>query len=660
MKSGLVYIAIGIMALACGSCATGRKAARIGESGLSASISLPADMHTGMPVVDAGAAVERDTIKVEGIDGREVLIMRAVKDEQTGEMVATEQIDAAVVSARFRNVAERHGRIDLEFQITVPPQMHDSRWQLRFHPDMYILDDSLRLDDVIITGSDYRKAQLRGYQQYERFVSRIVNDTLRFVNMHELEVFLERNLPEVYRFRTDSSYVSDEAFSSSFGVTESQAVEHYTNMLAWRMNERRRGKMDKMWHKYVKSPIVKDGIRLDTVLRTMDGDFIYRYVQTIETRPRLRKVDIRLGGEIYESDRRIYTIPVSDPLTFYISSVSTLADDTERYLTKIITRNVEARSVSYISFEKGSSEIKETLGDNMSEIAQIKNDLRNLLVRKDFGLDSIVTVASASPEGSFRTNNQLSYRRSLAVSGYFSEYVAHVRDSLIREAGVMMTLDDEDRRPVVRIAYDGMAGIDFISRSGGENWSALDALVLSDPAMTESEKEDYESLAGIDDPDQREKALSVRPYYRHVADDLYPKLRTVVFNSHLHRVGMQKDTVQTTVLDTVYMSGVRLLRDHDYEAALEKLGPYQDLNTAIAYVALDRNLSASSILEKCPSTARVNYMLAIVHARLGDERKAIECYVKACELDQSFIHRGNLDPEISSLVKRYNVNQKIQ
>ena len=36
--------------------------------------------------------------------------------------------------------------------------MQDGKWQLRFYPDMFILGDSLRLDPVIITGRDYRKA----------------------------------------------------------------------------------------------------------------------------------------------------------------------------------------------------------------------------------------------------------------------------------------------------------------------------------------------------------------------------------------------------------------------------------------------------------------------------------------------------------------------
>ena len=80
--------------------------------------------------------------------------MKAIKDDATGEMVANEVLDAAYVSARFRNVAERHGKVAIQFDIIVPHSMMDSKWQLRFNPDMYILEDSVRLDPVIITGKD--------------------------------------------------------------------------------------------------------------------------------------------------------------------------------------------------------------------------------------------------------------------------------------------------------------------------------------------------------------------------------------------------------------------------------------------------------------------------------------------------------------------------
>ena len=317
------------------SCATQKKLQRL-QNGETPQVQLTlGNQPDYLPKVDETSSVTRDTLKVKDDDGRELIVMKAIKDEESGEMVATDVIQAAKVTARFRNVAERNGRVDLAFQVIVPQSMRDSRWQLRFYPDMFMLGDSVRLDPVIITGAAYRKAQLRGYQMYEKFLSKIVNDSTKFINVRQLEIFLKRYIPQVFSYKTDTSFVSEQEFYSAYGVSERQAVEHYTNRFAKNLNKRRKAKMDKMHRKYIKSPIVTEGIRLDTVMISDDGEFIYNYVQTINTRPKLKKVDIILSGEIYEQDKRLYNIPRSEPLTFYISSISAFVDNTERYLTNV-------------------------------------------------------------------------------------------------------------------------------------------------------------------------------------------------------------------------------------------------------------------------------------------------------------------------------------
>ena len=652
-------VALLLSAVLCWECASSRKMAELREGSLSAAIRLPKEKE---PAAEEDIAFpdspRRDTLKVTGLDGKEVFIMKAIRDEGSGDMVATEQLDAAMVTARFRNVAERNGRVDIEFQVIVPPQMTDSKWQLRLHPAMKILSDSLQLDDVVVTGSAYRKAQLRGYQHYRKFLDRIITDTLKLIDMRSLEIFLARNIPAVYAFRNDSSYVSDEQFESAFGVTQEQAVEHYTNgFLLWR-NGRLKSMREKMWHRYIKTPIVTEGIRLDTVLVGDGGEFIYNYVQSITTRPKLRKVDVSLSGEIFESDRRLYTVPPSPPLTFYISSVSTFTDGSPRYLTRIISRNVQTNTTSYIDFRSGSSEVDERLSDNSREISAIRRNLRDLISDESFELDSIVIVASASPEGRFGSNASLSLRRAAGVSDYFSKYVEYIKDSLRHDDGLFISVSDDLGESSMKGSLRSRRDIRFLSRSGGENWQVLDYLVEKDTVLTSAEREYYFSLAEMEDPDARESALRRSSGYRYIADSLYPRLRTVRFNFCLHRRGMQKDTVHTTVVDSLYMKGVQALRDHDYEGAIEILSPYQDYNTAVACVALDRNASALSILEGCRPTANVNYLLAIVHSRQGRDRDAVECYLRSCSQDPSLVHRGNLDPEISSLIRKYDLNKE--
>ena len=642
-------VAFSILVLLPVSCSTSRKLRSVKTEAMSASIALsrPQDF---IPELDQ-SVMRRDTLVVKDDDGTEMLIMKAVKNDD-GEMVAHDVLDAAVVTARFRNVAERHGKIDLEFQVIVPKGMMDSKWQLRFFPDMFVMEDSIRLDSVIITGKDYRKAQLRGYQQYERFLASIVQDTTRFVNMSQLEIFIQRNIPQLYAFKSDTTKVSDEQFASVYGVTEKEAIEHYTNKIARRYNNWKKSRISKMYRKYVKVPIVSQGLRLDTVMVNMDGDFIYNYVQTINTRPKLRKVDIVLSGDVYEEDRKVYTVPRTEPLTFYISSLSAFVDNTEKYMTKVIERRAEANTACYIDFASGKYDIDENLSHNAEEMGRIKDNLKSLVSNEVYDLDSIVIVASASPEGNVRFNEKLASRRAESISKYYSSWLKHYTDSLRREEGFAV---DEDGN----IVHEKRQKITFKSSSDGENWQMLETLVMMDTVLTEEEKQLYVSISSeYSDLDLREGKLKATSGYRYMREKLYPRLRTVKFAFHLHRKGMVKDTVHTTELDTTYMRGVQAIRDRDYETALALLRPYNDYNTAIAYVSLDYNLSAMQILHNLPKTAQVNYMLAVLYSRKGDDQNAVQHYLDACRQDPTFVHRGNLDPEIAVLIRRYSLNKQ--
>ena len=644
-------------AIAVISCATSKKLASIQDQTVAPRLSLPQESAMPRQMDSTIRPVHKDTLRVVDFEGREVIIMNAIKDDN-GDMVAHDVLAAAVVTARFRNVAERHGKVDIEFQVTVPKAMQDSKWQLRFYPDMYILQDTVRLESVIITGSGYRKEQLRGYQRYERFLSTIINDSTKFINRWQLEIFIERNIPALYAFRNDTTIVSEEKFNSVYGITEKEAVEHYTFNLAKKYNERKKSRRGEMFRRYVKSPIITDGIRLDTVLVNDAGDFVYNYVQTISTRPKLRKVDIVLSGEIYEQENRLCSIPPCEPLTFYISSLSAFVDNTERYMTKVIERRVEANTACYIDFALGKADINEQLGYNAEEIGRIKGNLRDLLKNEKFDLDSITISAFASPEGTIKANEALSLKRARSASSYFSDYVRQVRDSLRAEAGVSIVYDESGKETISKAA-DNTADIRFISHSGGENWDMFRSLVWRDQTLSDEWKDMFSRLCDDQkNADVREKELSRDKQYRYLRESIYPRLRVVKFDFFLHRKGMVKDTVHTTVLDSTYMAGVQAIRDRDYETAITLLRPYNDYNTAIAYCSMDYNASAMAILENLEKTAQVNYMLAVLYSRRGDDEKAVQHYMHACAQEPSYVHRGNLDPEIAALIKRYGLNKQ--
>ena len=412
------------------SCSAQKKIRTL-QSGAVEPLMVPADIDTPQELVYD--PLKRDTLLVHDDDGNEIVIMRAVKDEN-GEMVANDVIDAAKVTARFKNVAERHGKVDIRFQVIVPKEMQDPEWQLRFRPVMQIFDEEQQLDSIIISGELYRAAQLRGYRLYQNYLETIITDSTAFLRGRQLDIFLRRN-------------------ASLANVSDSQAVEHYTKEWKVSLNDRRIERKDKMFAKYVKTPLITEGLKLDTVITSYDGEFLYEYTQTITTAPLLKSVSVYLDGAVYEGNTRLYTIPRCEPLKYYISSLSSFVDEREKYVTRI------------------------------------------------------------------------------------------------------------------------------------------------------------------------------------------------------------QDGAEVTAVDTTYMRGVQAIKDRDYKTAVTILRPYADFNAAVAYCALDYNASAMTILQSLDQTDKTEYMLAILFARAGNDKDAVQHYLKACQLNPGYVHRGNLDPEISTLIKLYGLNK---
>lgn len=555
----------------------------------------------------------------------EPLIMKAIKDTETGEMVATDVIRASRVVAKFRNVAERAGYVTVSFDICVPSEMSSSEWQLKVFPFMAIQKDTVALDPVFITGEKYRGRQMRGYEKYQEFLSSIITDPNDFLRMGQLEIFLQRHFPETYAMKSDTSFIAEPMAENLFGVTQRDAFEHYRKDLKWRRNERRKGRVEEMYDKYVKDPILSEGIRLDTVLLSSDGDFIYRYNHVFRSRPMLRKVNVSLEGKMYRDGECFMHLPFPEELTFYISSLSSLTDDRLRYVMHVRQRTVYENTKALIDFAHASSEVDTLLGDNASELARVRQCVEDVYARKEFILDSLVVVASCSPEGSYNLNSRLSADRSRAVKDYISDFVpAEWKDSL--KTSVMP-----------------------------ENWDQLMRLVENDTVLSPEVRKDIVVKARRMDggPDVLEEKLSLMPEYGYLRESLYPKLRSVSFDFHLHRADMVQDTVYTTDLDTVYMDGVQAIRDLDYRKAVTILRPYDDYNSALAFMCADYNHSAMDVLARLDDTdPRVCYLKAMVLSRLEQVDEAVKYFELALAYDPRLEYRANLDPEMYEIVKQ--------
>ena len=552
----------------------------------------------------------------------EPFIMNAIRDTETGEMVATDVICASTVTARFRNVAERLGYVSISFDVSVPAVMSDSRWQLKLRPRMSLMDEVLPMDPLYITGKEYREGQLRGYERYRRFISTIITDSTSFIWEKQLDIFLKRHFPDTYAMKTDSSYVSDPEGENLFGTTQTEALRHYTMKLRKNLNERRKDRKSAMFSRYVKDPIVREGIRLDTVLNTESGDFVYKYTHTFRSRPHLKKVIVSMEGGLYENGRLMASLPPPEDLTFYISSLSTLADCTPRYRMQILERVAYDNTKAFLDFRQGSAEVDTSLSCNAAELARIRKCVADVASRHEYALDSLIIVASCSPEGSLTLNRRLSSRRAEAVRDYIVDFVPKEwRDSL--------------RTSTVP-----------------ENWEQFSRLVRNDTVMSSAERRRIlRVVEDMDDPDEAERKLAGLPQYRYLREKIYPKLRSVSFDFYLHRVGMVKDTVHTMEIDSVYMAGVTALRELDYKKAVALLRPYRDYNSALAFMSADYNHSALDVLKELnDNDSRVCYLKAVVLSRLGVKEEALKYFKLGVAYDPSLEHRANLDPELFDLI----------
>ena len=97
-----ILLILVILLICAQGCSTPSKLETVQREKLHAEIGLV--QEPVLPKEEVHEIARPDTLIIHDDDGREFIIMKAVKDEN-GEMVATDVINAAVVEARFRNVA---------------------------------------------------------------------------------------------------------------------------------------------------------------------------------------------------------------------------------------------------------------------------------------------------------------------------------------------------------------------------------------------------------------------------------------------------------------------------------------------------------------------------------------------------------------------------
>ncbi|MCE8626447.1 hypothetical protein K0F10_18040 [Bacteroides fragilis] len=102
-----------------------------------------------------------------------------------------------------------------------------------------------------------------------------------------------------------------------------------------------------------------------------------------------------------------------------------------------------------------------------------------------------------------------------------------------------------------------------------------------------------------------------------------------------------------------YAQGLEALSNREYQKALGILEKYPDYNTAVALTCLGYHAKSEELLKQLPQTAAVEYLRAIVNARLEDYQTAAELLLEACRKDDKYVYRTEMDSDIVALLPRF-------
>ena len=664
------------------SCVTDHKLARV-------RISQPQMKEA---VADTGFRLPRQITWTDD-KGKEHIVTEATKDSVTGEYITQMELSEITVVAKSKQVAERNGKINLDFIVTVPGELISNKWQVQLTPVAYKAADTLYLDRIFLSGADFAKMQKKGYMRYQAFMNSIIPDSLYLQKLFDEKGYRKAlaELEEEYFQAWKHEVISKERWidwsdkaNARFALfnyrmeRNKQAIAGYNSILEYLPAYRLRREMD---GKYIPSKwkIFAEGnykirtrnitpedsasitrrftdyakmaenrkrkeqagemyekyVRFPYEAARLDtvikeGDnFVYYYKQELPATENTKKIDLTLDGQILSKDETKTQLPPSDTITYFISSMVQFLDRSPRYKKKIITRKDEVNLRAYVTYKSGATEFSEDIGDNRAEIDKVFETIHGINYTGEFLIDSIRMTATSSPEGSADMNLFLSKGRALALKKY-------------------LALRSDDREGVDTL---------FRPRWIGEDWNRLHELVLADDSL-ENKTYLLRIMKETDNPDSREYALRKYPAdYMRIRGKHYPLLRGVEFKFHLHRRNMLQDTIVMPVIDTTYMQAVKMIEDRQYRQALAILDVSypDDYNTAVCLMSLGYDKRALEIMTEQADTSDRNYLLAILYSRLKREEDALKMYVKSCDQDASKIWRGRLDPENNKLIVTYNL-----
>ncbi len=497
-----------------------------------------------------------------------------VRDDQ-GRLVAS--IDAKEVSvvARTRVLAERDGKVTIDFVIVMPKDIQSNSSSVVITPRLHRSDSIYGLEPLQVRGGLFGLLQARNYWRYTAFRDQLFNK--RDGNLNAAD---SAELKRVFEEYIDFPYIDKTRFDSI--ASKQETIKYYYQQDVPVINQER-----------------KLLITLEAQVNTLDG-----------------------GG---------FLLPSKDTISFNLSTMLYFVDNETRYVKQVVEKYAVVNDRNYLSFNLGKDEIVDTLGDNKAQLGKIVTMMDQMMVQEEYYIDTITLSAAASPEGAHRLNERLSKRRAQALELYLKDhYNSKSLDTLLKVKSI------------------------------GENWGELTKLIVDDSLLHNKDKKKIlDIIEKNDNLDEREAKIKngFPEQYKYLKKNVYPKLRTVDFRYNLRKIGMVKDTIHTTTVDTSYMNALQSLKRRDYETAKHVLLKYDDMNAVVVALSLGYNQTAYDKISKInPQDGRGLYMRAICASRVGELKEGLKYFKKACEISEAWEFRGRLDPEISLIL--YNEHGK--
>lgn len=384
----------------------------------------------------------------------------------------------------------------------------------------------------------------------------------------------------------------------------------------------------------MKYPLQEDNtFILDSVIKNRDNDLVYHYSKIVSVAKGQDSLSLSMNSKVEAVDLSTFRMAPTNTLTYYITNMNQLADTTLSARKVRIFRNVYDLITIQPKYKVNSADFDISFGDNKVQADSVYRTYMRNRYERGLTIDSVILKGSASLEGTYDKNLDLSRRRSVGMKEF-------LKSILPVEANVSET---------------------FVAKYIGEDWDGMKKEIEAHPDI-QNKAQILEMLNTSIYPDQTEHDIrrKYRADYDIIMRDVYPKLRKIdiVFNMSRPSMGVA-DSIFSEVNDP-YVNALENIKNGNFNTALETLESYQDYNTALCYANLNEYEKAYDLLNKLEPNGYTEYLSAIVSYRVGRKQDAAKHLIDACKTDFRQAYRILGDDEVAAIVNEFKLQDQIK